>query len=267
MEAGPGSGAGSLNAGTVEDIVRRGDADRYASARSASGSDRKLLFSLYAFNLEVARAGWVASEPLAAAMRLQWWTDAIKSIQNGLSPPRHDVAEELAVAVLSAGLPCKLLLDVVEARQVEFGGSGCSELEFDNYLDRTSGNLMWLAALALGSPDSAESIIRRFAWSCGLAGYLRAWPMLAVRDRLPFSPGASCIAALVERAMNQVRAARSGRGSVPKRAAPAMLAGWRVSATLGAAARNPAAVMSGGLEESEFRRRGVLAWRSATGNW
>ena len=266
MEAGPGSGAGSLNAGTVEDIVRRGDADRYVSARAASGSDRRRLYSLYAFNLEVARAGWVASEPLAAAIRLQWWADAIKSIQNGLSPPRHDVAEELAEAVASAGLPCELLSDLVEARQVDIGGSG-GEIEFDNYLDRTSGNLMWLAALALGSPESAESTIRRFAWSCGLAGYLRAWPMLAARNRLPFSPGAERIAALAARALDQVRAARSSRGSVPKRAAPAMLAGWRVSATLAAVARDPAAVMSGGLEESEFRRRGVLAWRSATGIW
>ena len=41
---------------------------------------RQILFPLYAFNVEVARAPWVASEPMIGEMRLQWWRDVLEEI-------------------------------------------------------------------------------------------------------------------------------------------------------------------------------------------
>ena len=44
---------------------------------------RRVLFPLYAFNVEVARAPWVTSEPMIGEMRLQWWRDALEEIARG----------------------------------------------------------------------------------------------------------------------------------------------------------------------------------------
>ena len=68
------------------ELVRRGDPDRFLSAMTAPPELRGRLMILYAFNLEVARAPWVASEPMLAEMRLQWWADAIAEIFEGRPP-------------------------------------------------------------------------------------------------------------------------------------------------------------------------------------
>ena len=43
-------------------IVEKADPDRFLSAMTAPPEGRALLFPLYAFNAEVARAPWVTSE-------------------------------------------------------------------------------------------------------------------------------------------------------------------------------------------------------------
>lgn len=68
-------------------LVERGDPDRWRSAMTAPAPRRAGLMALYAFNLEVARAPWVASEPLMVEIRLQWWLDALAEIFDGVPPP------------------------------------------------------------------------------------------------------------------------------------------------------------------------------------
>ena len=67
----------------LADEVRRGDPDRWRAAMLAPAAARPGLFALYAFNLEVARAPWVASEPALAAIRLAWWREAVDEIYDG----------------------------------------------------------------------------------------------------------------------------------------------------------------------------------------
>ena len=62
------------------DIVRRADPARFQAAMAAPVAARSVLFPIYAFNVEVARAPWVTSEPMIAEMRLQWWVDALEEI-------------------------------------------------------------------------------------------------------------------------------------------------------------------------------------------
>ena len=73
------------------DLVQRGDPDRFAAAMAAPVAARKVLFPLYAFNLEVARAPWVTEEPMIAEMRLQWWRDALGEIGGG----RHCATQQM----------------------------------------------------------------------------------------------------------------------------------------------------------------------------
>ena len=67
-------------------MLRAGDPDRFASVMAAQPGDRARLATLYAANLEIARAALASAEPLISQMRLQWWTDQIAAIVAGQTP-------------------------------------------------------------------------------------------------------------------------------------------------------------------------------------
>ncbi|MFM2390434.1 MAG: hypothetical protein RLZZ437_1989, partial [Pseudomonadota bacterium] len=82
-------------------IVQRGDPDRFAAVMAAPRQARAPLLVLYAFNLEVARAPWVAKEPMIAEMRLQWWRDVLEGPRRAheVAGPLHDLIAEKGLAV------------------------------------------------------------------------------------------------------------------------------------------------------------------------
>ena len=77
-------------------IVQRGDPDRFMATMAAPVAARRVLFPLYAFNVEVARAPWVTEESMIAEMRLQWWRDAVEEVAKGGVVRRHEVVTPLA---------------------------------------------------------------------------------------------------------------------------------------------------------------------------
>ncbi|MEC7259362.1 MAG: squalene/phytoene synthase family protein, partial [Pseudomonadota bacterium] len=77
-------------------IVEQGDPDRFLAAMAAPVQARRVLFPLYAFGVEIARAPWVTQEPMIAEMRLQWWRDALEEIASGAPARRHEVVTPLA---------------------------------------------------------------------------------------------------------------------------------------------------------------------------
>jgi phytoene/squalene synthetase len=84
------------------EMVERSDPDRFRVAMAAPPAAREVLFPLYAFNLEVARAPWRTREPMLAEMRLQWWGDVVESCAAGQTPPAHEVAGPLGQRGLDA---------------------------------------------------------------------------------------------------------------------------------------------------------------------
>ena len=94
-------------------LVEQGDPDRFAATMAAPLAARARLLPLYAFNLEVARAPWVASEPMIAEMRLQWWRDVLDD------PARraHEVAGPLHDLIREAALPVDVLDRMAAARR------------------------------------------------------------------------------------------------------------------------------------------------------
>ena len=73
-------------------LVEKADPDRFAAVMAGPLAARLVLFPIYAFNVEVARAPWVTQEPMIAEMRLQWWRDALEEIAEGRAVRRHRVA-------------------------------------------------------------------------------------------------------------------------------------------------------------------------------
>jgi len=236
------------------EIVAAGDADRFAAAMTAPVEDRDALFPLYAFNLEIAKAPWLTSEPMIAQMRLQFWRDVLDEVQEGKKARAHEVVEPLAAAIRARGIPLAPLHQMIDARQVDI-----EREPFDgpaalwHYLETTAGALMVASMGALGhrAPDQARVLGR----AQGLAAFIAAQDDLEAHgwravqsDMLP---------GMVETALGDL-------SPLPKRfgmATPAARAAWRTRARLEALKAGKPAV------ESEFARRTSLVVKTVLRRW
>ncbi len=245
-------------------LVERGDPERFATARGPAAAR---LMPLYAFNLEIARAPWVTTEPLIAEMRLTWWHEALEEIAAGQRPRAHEVVAPLAQVIRDTDLPIAPFHEMIAARRWDVAAEPfADEAALWAHLEASAGNLMWLAARSLGAPETAREVVRDFGAGAGLAAWLRAVPELAARGRVPLPAGVD-VAALARAGLGRIDRARGGRRAVPAAALQAMLAGAGAGAVLRRALRDPEAVARGGLAQSEFSRRAGLMARALSGRW
>ncbi|MDM7930976.1 squalene/phytoene synthase family protein [Tabrizicola sp.] len=243
-------------------LVERGDPDRFLAVMAAPVHLRPQLLPLYAFNLEVARAPWVTEEPLIAEMRLQWWRDVVENAASGAARA-HEVAGPLHDLIRDFGLPIAVLDRLIAARRWDIHREPHDSAEaLNTYLEDTGAGLMWLAARALGAPDTAEAPLRAYGWAAAAAGYLRAVPALQARGRVPLPDGITPLD-LARDGLARLATARAGRRVVPKAVAPALLAGWQAEPIL----RQVGDGTDAALGLSEFQRRGRLIWQAFTGRW
>ncbi len=250
-----------------EALVQRGDPDRWRTVSAAPEEKRAGLMALYAFNLEIARAPWVASEEMLAQIRLQWWTDAIEEIYAGKSPRRHEVVEPLARVIRDADLPKALLQEMIQARLVDAGVERLGDREgLDRYIHQSYAHLMVMAASHLGASDEALPTVRNFAWGAGVAALLRALPELERRQRNPLPPDVR-IGDVAAAGLESILLAREKRNVVPAGVLAAVAPGWLASKRLSMAVAEPEAVPIQGLEVSEFRSRAGLLWMVTSGRW
>lgn len=244
--------------------VQRGDPDRFAATLAAPPAARAKLWPIYAFNLEVARAPWVSTQPLIAEMRLQFWRDVLVADK----PPAHEVAGPLhALLAQTQGLAA-LLDKIVEARRRDITREAfASAAEFDAYIEETSATLLWAAALTLGADPDAETAFRALGWAAGLANYLRAVPALSARGLSPlYDPSPQGVRVLAGEGLNHLSIARHQRATFGA-AAPVALAAWQAGGLLRQAYANPTRVAEGTLALAEFTKRGTLVWMGLTGRF
>lgn len=165
--------------------VRDQDHDRFLTCLFAPSDRREDLFTLYAFNLEIAKTAEVVSEAMLGRIRLQWWRESLEGIYAG-TPREHAVVEPLMQTVTRHQLPKDLFDDLIDGREEdleEFAPGDLAALE--RYADATSGKLSRLAAMVLGVTDEAALRAAQHVgvgWS--LTGLLRAVPFHAARKRL-----------------------------------------------------------------------------------
>lgn len=247
------------------ELVQKSDPDRFLAAMAAPVQARPLLFALYSFNIELARAPWASQETMIAEMRVQWWRDAGAEIAGGKPVRRHYVATPLGRLLRPELAAC--IDAMAEARRWDiYKDPFADEAEFDHYIDRTSGSLMWMAAASLGQAD--EAVVRGFAYGAGIANWLRAVPELEAQKRIPLLDGTlEGVQRLARKGLKKIEDAKAGRAGVSREAAAALLAGWQAEALLKQAVRQPERVAHGQLGQSEFARRASLMWRAACGRW
>ena len=247
------------------ELLRRGDPDRFRAAMASPVAARRVLFPIYAFNVEVSRAPWMTQESLIAEMRLQWWRDALEEIASGGKVRRHEVVAPLAEVLDGEG--AALLDALITARQWDiYRDPFEDEAHLTNYLERTSGNLMLAAARALGPVDA--SAVMDVGYATGVAGWLRAIAALEEAGRVPLLDGRpEGIRELANGALRRLAAARARRSDISVQARPALLAAWQSEGVLRRAVAQPRLVSDGGLEPSPIRSALGLMARSVTGRW
>lgn len=274
-------------------LVAKGDPDRFAAAMAAPVAAREVLFPLYAFNLELARAASASREPIISEIRVQWWADALVGASAGAQVAgstggngsgagagntglgqagAHEVAAPLAALIARGRTPVDLLQRLVEARRRDVWREPFADMAaMSDYLEDTGASLMWAAASALGAPGDAEAPVRALGWAAAAVAYLQALPEIEARGLAPVPQGD--IAGLVRAAQLRLREARAGRRRIGA-GAPATLAAWQAGPLLAQITRlakseaelDPAS-LARGLHLSEFARRGRLLWVATTGRW
>ncbi len=159
-------------------IVQRHDPDRYLTALFAPDDRRDALFTLYAFNHELARAPEVAREPAMALIRLQWWREVVE----GAARP-HPVASPLAACLAARELDPAELLAMIEAREREVEGGFATLPAWRSWLLQGAGSLSVAAGRLLGAPAAALDRLRALGAGYGAAGLLGNMPVLARAGR------------------------------------------------------------------------------------
>jgi phytoene/squalene synthetase len=245
-------------------LVQRGDPDRFRVAMAAPPPAREVLFPLYAFNLEVARAPWATHEPMLAEMRLQWWRDVVENSAAGQPPPAHEVAGPLGELLRDGRLDPVPLDTLIEARRRDIEAEPFRPEDLRPYLEGTAGNLLWAGAKALGEPEDHRAPTMQAGFASGLAAWLLALPELQERARGLTSADSATIPSLADAALQalaEARRARFGPG------VPALRAASQAAPILRAARRDPGAASRGRLALPEGRKRLRLLVLALTGRW
>lgn len=241
-----------------ERTVRSVDADRHLTTLFAPAETRPLLFALYAFNHELARAGEMSRDVLAAEIRLQWWRDALGAAREG-RPPAHPVAFGVAEMLSRDQAQAPELEALIDARAIEGSPAPFPTLAaMVSHARATSARLMRIAARMIVGTGALPEVIDEAGIAYGLAGMTRSFRFHALRGRI-FLP-ADLLAteslsmadvmpgkdpAKLRRILGQVtrcaldHCRRARQVSVPSAVLPAVLTASLVPAYLAHVAQNP----------------------------
>jgi len=235
-------------------LVHDGDPDRFLATMTAVPDLRGPLFVLYAFNLELARAGRVTNEPMIAQMRLQFWRDCLDQAAEGGEPRAHEVAGPLMSLVAENRLKPDFAHQMIDAYSRALAPEFPETDEaLDSFLRDTGGALMALAGGFVALDLNPDPLID-FGTGAATANLLRALPKFEQQGKRMLLDGRQGpIATKAKTALDQMRSARSKLNS--KTLLPVLRTAFLAEPILKTACKNPEKVATGTLEPTEFSRR------------
>lgn len=271
------------------ETVRGADRDRYLSALYAPEERRGALFSLYAFNAEIAGVRDRIRGPLPGEVRLQWWRDVIAAADDEAAAG-HPLATALKTTIVACRLPKMAFDNYLEARIFDlYDDPMPSRTDLEGYCGETASALIQLAAMVL---DPAEA--PRFAELAGRAGCAQAitgllllLPLHRARGQcfVPAdilaaagsSPGeflmgdggpgaARAVSAMIALAREHLAAFTLGASQLPMPLRPAFLPVALSGAYLDRMEGPGVSVLHGGIRIPGWRRHWLL-FRRATRGW
>jgi phytoene synthase len=165
--------------------VRRHDNDRFLCALFAPPAEREALWSIYAFNLELARIRESVSQPLLGHIRLRWWMDTLDAIYDR-RPPNHQVALALGETIQHFHVDRCHLDRVIGGRATDLEDSAPPTMgALIEYAAATSGSLSIAALDVLAvTGDQTREAAREVGIAWALVGLMRAVPFHARSRRI-----------------------------------------------------------------------------------
>lgn len=132
------------------------DPDRWISSRFIGDAERRaVVVALYALDNELARVRSLASNPLAAEIRLAWWLEELENAVRVKPVAANPILQTLAHA-LGPALPVRTLERVIEARRLALGDTPpAEEAALIQHIDDTAGAIMTAVAMA-AAPDFTD---------------------------------------------------------------------------------------------------------------
>lgn len=273
-------------ANIVMEAVRAGDHDRYVSALYAPADKRQALFSLYAFNAEIASVRDRIHEALPGEVRLQWWRDVIATEAAVSGNP---LADALKATIADRGLPKAAFDNMLEARIFDlYDDPMPSRTDLEGYCGETAAALIQLAAMVLDpieAPRFAE-LAGRAGCAQAMTGLLLLLPLhrrrgqcfvpadiLAAAGSSPEEfvsgdggPGAErAVAAMMALAQEHLSAFEQGASAVPETLRPAFLPLALTRAYLGKMKDGRRSPLAGAVRLSALRRHWLLLTRAMRG--
>ena len=163
----------------LDDLVRRGDPDRWLASRLIENPEARAdVIAVLAFDLELARAPRRASNALIGEIRLTWWREALDEIYGGGAVRRHPTALALASVVARHGLERSALEAMIDGRYVELDKRALEPAELAAWAERTAGAVASASSRILDPASPAEAAAHAArAWALAKA------PALGLADR------------------------------------------------------------------------------------
>ncbi len=190
-------------------FARQHDPDGFLCALFAPPEKREAYFALIGYQHELGRAWAAASNPMIAAIRLQWWRDALEEHR------RHEVATPVFQAIAAGLLDLAELLAMADAREAEQAEEGFpTRSALWACLRGAHGGFCVAAGRLLGVAPARLPALQAIGAAHGMAALLRAVAPLAARGR--------CL--LPEDALAEAGLTRHEAMAEPARAAPAIRA-------------------------------------------
>ncbi|OCH86396.1 hypothetical protein OBBRIDRAFT_242902 [Obba rivulosa] len=168
------------------DIVRKRDYEAYLTSYFYPRELQGAFFALRAFYIELSTVQEAVSNLTLGKMRMQFWRDAVKGIQDD-RPPRHPIALALHEASKRANLPAYHLKRIIDARDAELHSP--THLTLDSlvaHAESTSSTFLYLllSLLNLSSSSLYSHAASHVGISSSITTLLRALPYHASKGRM-----------------------------------------------------------------------------------
>jgi phytoene/squalene synthetase len=146
------------------------------------------MITLILFTHELARARQAVSEPMLAAIRLQWWREALDEIYTGKTVRAQPTALALAETIRAFDLPRPWFDDMIDAFGVEQDAVPFETwASLAEHADQTYGNFNRLALLIAGAPaisSPLDDVARHGGILWRLCDLMAQWPRWTHRRQL-----------------------------------------------------------------------------------
>ena len=160
--------------GYCGEAARLADPERFLATLFSKKETRDALWTILAFNAELAKARRAVSEPHIGLIRLQWWREALDEIEAGEPERAHPIVRSLKRAHVDGGIRLDLLQRVIDGREADMDEAPfVDEQALISYTIETGGALHVALGVVCGVGDEMTARLSAAGQAWRLTGLAR----------------------------------------------------------------------------------------------